>query len=126
MKKYLIIIPAIILTSCYACAQQSEKTKVLDRTDYAQKTEGKKVVIIDVRTPQEFAAGHIEGAININVKSIDFNEKIENMDKDQPVYIYCQSGNRSRTAAQKLRKAGFTEIYDLKGGFVLWNGKVVK
>ena len=84
-----------------------------------------KVQLVDVRTPAEFRQGHIKSAKNIDVSSGEFQTKIEALDKSKPVYVYCRSGHRSNMAARKMEKAGFTLIYDLKGGINSWSGPTV-
>lgn len=74
-------------------------------------------VLIDVRTPEEFAAGHIPGAVNISVDQLA--QRLNEIPKDKPVVLYCRSGNRSNQAAQILERAGYTQIYDL-GGLITW------
>ncbi len=104
-----------------ARAQESKKIEVLDRTTYKEAVSNNKVQLVDVRTPKEFKNGHIEGAINIDFFSKDlFEESFEKLNKDLPVYIYCRSGGRSQVTARKLVKMGFSKIYDLKGGFLIW------
>lgn len=76
---------------------------------------------IDVRTPFEYKKGHIKPAVNIDYMGKKFGEKFNSFDKKKPVYLYCQSGNRSSKAAWLLAKEGFTEIYDLEGGILKWN-----
>lgn len=69
-------------------------------------------VLLDVRTPEEFAAGHVEGAVNIPVQELEHRlEKLPK--KDQPIVIYCRSGRRSASAQQLLERAGYTKTYDL-------------
>ncbi len=80
-------------------------------------------VLIDVRTPEEFAKGHLEGAVNINFKKRTFPSYISAIAKDKPVLIYCRSGNRSAKAAFIMQTLGFKEIYDLTPGFKGWNAK---
>lgn len=74
--------------------------------------------VIDVRTPKEFAAGHLEGAVNANVMAPDFAKTIESLElaKDEPVYLYCRSGNRSKTATGQLQSLGYTGAVNI-GGF---------
>ncbi|MGB9375485.1 MAG: rhodanese-like domain-containing protein [Jiangellales bacterium] len=72
--------------------------------------------VIDVRTPEEFAAGHVEGALNINVESPTFADEIEALPKDQTYVVYCRSGNRSAAAAEQMADAGFTDLYDVDAG----------
>jgi rhodanese-related sulfurtransferase len=74
-------------------------------------------LLIDVRTPEEFASGHIAGAINISLQSLP--DRLNEVPHDKPVVVYCHSGNRSAQAASLLKKAGYTNIYDL-GGILAW------
>ncbi len=81
------------------------------------------IQLIDVRTPEEFAAGAIPGAKNINYYDADFDVQIAKLDKEKPVYIYCRSGGRSGKSYAKLKEMGFTQVYDLKEGFNGWPDK---
>jgi len=72
---------------------------------------------LDVRTPEEFAGGHIPGAGNIAVETLE--SRLDEISRDKPVVVYCRSGNRSATAARILDEAGFTNVYDL-GGIITW------
>jgi phage shock protein E len=71
--------------------------------------------VIDVRTPAEFAAGHIAGAQNIDVEASDFKDRIATLDPKAPYLVYCRSGRRSAIAAQQMVDAGFAEIVDAGG-----------
>ena len=82
-----------------------------------------KVKIIDVRTPKEYADGHIEGALNIDFRDEDFEELISKVDKTKPVAVYCGKGGRSGKCSAYMKKAGFTKIYDLDGGITEWKFK---
>ena len=73
--------------------------------------------LVDVRTPEEFRGGYIPGAININLQELQ--QRLTRIPKDKPVIVYCRSGNRSASAANLLKQAGYTEIYDL-GGIIDW------
>lgn len=73
--------------------------------------------LVDVRTPEEFSGGYIPGAININLQELQ--QKLSRIPKDKPVIVYCRSGNRSAFAANILKQAGYTEVYDL-GGIIDW------
>lgn len=70
-------------------------------------------VIIDVRTPEEFASGHLDGALNIDVSSLDFDQKIIELDPKVRYLIYCRSGNRSAQALARMNGLGFTDMVDL-------------
>ena len=77
-------------------------------------------IIIDVRTPQEFSDGHIEGATNIDFYSTNFRDKINELDKSKTYLIYCQSGNRSGRRREMMVELEFQKIYDIGGGIVAW------
>ncbi len=80
--------------------------------------------LVDVRTSTEFEAGHIEGAVNINFQASRFLEQVEaQLDKDRPVLLYCRSGRRSASAAEKMESAGFKQLVDLQGGFIAWEAQ---
>jgi len=82
-----------------------------------------KVQLIDVRTPKEYMAGHIEGAVNIDFRSENFEKLIMEVDKSKPVAVYCGRGGRSSKCATYMQKAGFKKIYDLDGGITEWKFK---
>lgn len=78
------------------------------------------VQLVDVRTPQEYAEGHIDGALNINVQSNDFKDMAQrNLSKDSTVLVYCRSGRRSLDAAEILTGLGY-KVVNLKGGIIEW------
>jgi rhodanese-related sulfurtransferase len=76
--------------------------------------------LIDVRTAEEFAADHLQNAINISVNDPDFDAKVSKFDKAQAVMVYCRSGRRSVTASDKLLKLGFVIIFNLEKGINSW------
>ena len=78
-------------------------------------------VLIDVRTPEEFAAGALPNAINIDYKAADFKDKMGQLDKTKPVFLYCAKGGRSADAATVCKEIGFSEIYDMEGGYTAWS-----
>ena len=78
------------------------------------------IVLIDVRTHEEFLAGHIEGAINIDVTAADFASIINQFPKKGPVYLYCRSGKRSTRAANQMKTMNFKKIVELEGGYLAW------
>ncbi|MGJ5641265.1 rhodanese-like domain-containing protein [Formosa sp. S-31] len=92
--------------------------KVLNAKAFKEGISQKKVQLVDVRTPKEYKDGHIKGAKNIDFFSAKFIPEFSKLDKDKPVYLYCRSGARSKNSAKKLATIGFTEIYDLKGGYL--------
>ena len=79
--------------------------------------------IIDVRTPQEYATGHIPQAINLDYRSQTFSEEIGKLDKSEAYVIYCQSGNRSGKALDVMKGLGFKEVYGITGGITQWSAE---
>ena len=79
-----------------------------------------KGVILDVRTPKEYAEGHVNGSVNMNYFDKGFKDQVLKLDKDKPVYVYCHSGGRSSKARNIMRSQGFTTIYNLTGGYAAW------
>ena len=82
-------------------------------------------IILDVRRADEFSQGHIPGAINIANEDIIDTEPAELKDKNQTIYVYCRSGNRSKQASAKLAAMGYTSIVEC-GGIINWTGEVEK
>lgn len=118
MKNNVVLILAFITTIFSACAQQEDTYKILEVQTYKDSITNGTVQLVDVRTPEEYSEGHIEYAKNIDFFSEDFEDQFNKLDKNQPVYIYCKSGNRSGKAGKKLKDMGFHHIYDLKGGIL--------
>ncbi len=78
-------------------------------------------VLLDVRTPEEFASGFISGAVNIDFKSPEFNGKLDELDKTKTYLVYCRSGGRSAKAMTMMKEKGFKRVYNLRGGIIEWN-----
>lgn len=72
-------------------------------------------VILDVRTPEEFAEGHLEGAININYRDSNFAKNVVSLDHDAQYIVYCRSGNRSGKSIEIMQQQGFTQLYNAGG-----------
>ena len=94
---------------------------VISVDTYKELVIGNNVQLVDVRTPNEYKSGKIEGAINIDYFDKDnFKSAFEKLNKNKPLYIYCRSGSRSHESAILLEKMGFKEIHDLEGGYNAW------
>lgn len=116
MKPITILLSIILLAAC-----NSQSQNVLDPSEFKASLESKEnAQLLDVRTPEEYKDGFIPNAINIDYKNANFTDKIKDLDKSKPVYVYCLAGARSASAAEILAKNGFKEIYDLKGGYLKW------
>lgn len=120
-NRVLLLLAAVVLllNSCgasYTKISQDEAMQMMqEQEDY---------LIVDVRRPDEFAEGHIAGAIN--VPNEDITDEMPELlpDKDQVLLIYCRSGNRSKDASQKLADMGYTKVYEF-GGINTWEGEIV-
>jgi rhodanese-related sulfurtransferase len=102
------------------CGSGSSNGKALGVDDFATLVAKDGVQVIDVRTPAEYAAGHLDGAQNVDVESADFATQIAGLDKAKTYAVYCRSGNRSATAKKAMIDAGFTDVSDLSGGVTAW------
>lgn len=78
------------------------------------------VTVLDVRTPAEFAEGHIEGATNVDFESASFASEVAKLDPSKPYLVYCRSGNRSGQAVAQMAGLGFANLWDLNGGIINW------
>ena len=118
MKHLLTCLLAMLgLTS--ACGQKNYED--VDVKQFAEIIADTSVVVLDVRTADEFAEGHIARAVNIDVKQSDFMEKAKaTLPKGKTIAVYCRSGRRSANACEKLSSEGF-KTYNLKGGIIAWN-----
>ncbi len=103
-----------------AASGQAAVSENLDAAAFAALVERPGTVILDVRTPSEFAAGHLANALNIDVEASDFGSKISSLDKAKTYAIYCRSGNRSAVALKSMKSAGFTDVHHLVGGIGAW------
>lgn len=116
MKKVLaaVFASALLLTGCSSSGSATN----MGAADFIAKIGEPGVVVVDVRTPEEFAAGHLQGAVNIDVSASTFDSQIAALDKDVVYAVYCRSGNRSTIAVGKMSDAGFTNLFNFnQGGF---------
>lgn len=124
MKKILLLM-AFVLVGAYVYSQRrsSARFESMDNAEFATLIADTTVQLVDVRTPAEFAAGHIPEAKNIDVRGDNFDRKAKaTLSKERPVAIYCRSGARSKTAARRLAAMGY-RVYELNTGFMNWNGQ---
>lgn len=118
MKKALLALTVLFAAALVVtgCSSGSSAVQTVDATTWVKDTSQPGVTIIDVRTPDEFAAAHVQGAVNMNVEGPDFSAQIATLDKNGTVAVYCHSGRRSQMAADQMASAGFIKIINLKGG----------
>jgi rhodanese-related sulfurtransferase len=119
LKKMAVasILGAVLLTGC---SSGSESAMNLDSVAFEAKTQEPGVVILDVRTKEEFNEGHIANAININVESNTFLSEIAKLDKSKTYAVYCRSGRRSADAVAKMSNEEFISLANLNGGVIDW------
>ena len=136
--KYLRLILAIafsfVLFSPSARAEPASKPatqsaiRTIDVDEFEKLAADSTNVILDVRTPEEFAAGHLPNAVNIDFNAEDFEQKVAALDKTKTYLVHCASGGRSARACKKLDRLDFPSVYNLKGGIAAWEkaGKKVE
>lgn len=112
-----------LLNLLFGTTSKNNAIKALPVSEFKNEISNESVQLIDVRTLKEFNSGHIKGAKNIDVFSKNFALEAEKLNKNSPIFLYCQSGMRSRKASKKLANLGFKTISDLKGGYRNWQSQ---
>lgn len=132
MKRFLLIlfVLTIILTGCTNMDNNNNNTqetayKKISAEDAKAIIDSEDVIILDVRTPEEYNSGHIENAVLLPVTEIPDKAEEVLPDEDAKILVYCRSGNRSATAAKDLINMGYTNVYDF-GGINSWPYEIVK
>jgi len=122
MKKtplFLSIIVLLVMNSCSGNPQNANYN--LDATAFAEKiNELPTAPVVDVRTPEEFGNGHLRNAKNMDWNGRDFEAGISSLNKENPVIVYCLSGGRSHSAAEKMSSLGCKTVYELDGEIRKW------
>ena len=108
----LILLVGLNLSGC----QQSSEEIDITADQFLNLDDTSDAIILDVRTDSEFQGGHLENAIFLNMRSSDFKEKIEKLDKQKTYYVYCRSGVRSKSVVKMMREEGFQGAFNVKGG----------
>ena len=124
MKRLIIV---LLLTSVFSisCKEESSEgtIKIVTAEEMKELSQLDNVQLLDVRTPEEYAEGYIEGFQNIDFLSETFQDDIEKLDKTKPVIVYCRSGGRSGRCSTLMLEKGFKKIYDLEGGITKWESE---
>jgi len=100
--------------------KEAKGFKNIDVAEFEKLRADKKNVVLDVRTQKEFEAGHIPGAVNIDVNAPDFPEKVAKLEKSKTYLVHCGAGVRSAKACDKMSHLAFPKLYNLEGGFKAW------
>ncbi|HIE74499.1 MAG TPA: rhodanese-like domain-containing protein [Flavobacteriales bacterium] len=106
----------ILMSSCTIGQTKND----IELDEFEKKMASEKYLLVDVRTAEEFAEGHIKGAINIDYLAENFSIEIQELELESPVLLYCRSGNRSSKAMKTMKELGFKEVYNLEGGIKGW------
>ncbi|WP_276134030.1 rhodanese-like domain-containing protein [Polluticoccus soli] len=124
-NKFRLSILTSVLLTIFSCSY-GQKNFQLSPKEFSIALASNEVQLVDVRTDEEYDQEHLDKAINIDWKGDSFDEEVEALDKSKPVYVYCRSGNRSAEAAEHMRKAGFRQVYEMKGGMEAWQHDLFK
>ena len=125
LRSAVVVVSAVALLGLVGCSgSETESTATTTESvvttigagELAQVVADPEIVVLDVRTPVEYADGHVEGAVNVDVSSPTFTDEIASLDKYATYVVYCRSGNRSADAAGQMAEAGFTAVYDVDAG----------
>tara|TARA_Y100000385_G_C13022960_1_gene607036 strand:+ start:267 stop:614 length:348 start_codon:yes stop_codon:yes gene_type:complete len=112
---------AIFLKNLFGTRINNNKIRVLSPLEFKDAIKKKGVQLIDVKTPQEFTLGMIKWSQNLNFfDGSSFERGTKKLNKEAAIYVYCQSGSRSKRASKALIKMGFSEIFDFQSGFSNW------
>lgn len=130
----ILVIVALSLTSYYGIvkSENSDTVQLVSKGDISVTQAAKMIeenvdnhdfLILDVRTPEEFATGRLRNAILINFNSDDFRTRVEKLDKSKKILVYCKKGGRSAKAKSIMEAVGFIEVYNMLGGITEWKVK---
>ena len=126
MKRFFaLMLSALLLGGCGAGSSEPGYEQISQTEALEIMNTQENYIILDVRTPGEFAEGHIKGAVNLPNEDISSKNLDLLPEKDQLILVYCRSGNRSKQASQKLAQLGYTQIKEF-GGIRSWPGEIVK
>ncbi len=121
-KKYSIVLVVMLMViTSLVFAKSVTQVSYLSANDFQKESLITKNVLIDIRTPDEFASGHITGAKMIDFRQGDFADQIKKLNHQQTILIYCRSGHRTQGARVEFEKQGFKQLVILKGGIQSWN-----
>ncbi len=104
----------------FSCSQAQNKASLAPQEFATKLKQSGDATVLDVRTTEEFASGHLAQARNIDWNGENFEQQVVQLDKTKPVFVYCLRGGRSASAAAKMRSIGFKEVYELEGGIAKW------
>jgi rhodanese-related sulfurtransferase len=117
----LTLMVLLLVTAC-SSGSDTATIELVSPSDAAEVIEDDPagLVVLDIRTPEEFNEVRLAGAVNVDFYDTDFAEQLDGLDKNDPYVMYCRSGNRSADAAKTMKDLGFVEVYEIDGGIVNW------
>lgn len=118
-KFHFLLMAAALLAAPLFAAEPATKIVTVEETAKLLKSDPK-IVVLDVRTPEEFQAGHIKGATNIDFNADDFEKQIASLDKSKTYVVHCAAGGRSTQACKVIEQVKLPTVYHLKEGFQSW------
>lgn len=122
MRKLFWIIGMILIVVLSACGKDNEGYKDISPDEAKELIDNKEVIVLDVRTPEEFQEGHIPNATLLPLQELE--QRLKELDKDESYLVVCRSGNRSAQASDILMNNGFTSIYNMTSGMSGWTYEV--
>ena len=118
----LLVLAAVTFSACGGSGTATDQAlRTVDAGTAAEVLDEGQAVLLDIRTPEEFAAGKIAGSVNIDFYAADFAAQLDELAMDTTYVVYCRSGNRSGAAMKTFEDLGFESIYEVDGGIVEWS-----
>lgn len=117
-----LVLVALLLVAACSSAGDTATIELVSPAEAAQVIDDDPagLVVLDIRTPEEFTEVRLPGAVNIDFYAPDFAAQLDGLDKNDPYVMYCRSGNRSSEAVETMKDLGFVEVYEVDGGIVNW------
>ena len=120
---FAVVAVLLLVAGCGGGAETATREAVIETISPAEAGEivgSAGLVVLDVRTPEEFGAGRLAGAVNLDFYATTFADDLAGLDREAPYLLYCRSGNRSAEAREMMRSLGFLEVHEIAGGIVAW------
>ena len=121
MKFKFIALILVLILSSFTSIDAQNKIEVNSKKVNKMIRRDKKLIVLDVRTAEEFNEGHIKGAINIDIRQPDALEKIDKLDHNAKYIVHCRTNHRSKTASDHMIQSGFKTVYQMMDGITGWN-----
>lgn len=116
----LLLVLSLVGAACGGSASATDGVRLVDAGTASSVVDDAGTVVLDIRTPQEFAEARLDGAVNIDFYSPEFADEIAGLPRDASYVMYCRSGNRSAEAATLMKELGFEDVAEIQGGILSW------